>query len=197
MSTASSSTSSSRTPTKRLLTELSAFAATPPHPFIASLAPSPSSLLSLRAILVGAPLPASSGYRAGRWLLHVAIPPTYPVAPPAITFVTPVCHPNVKWETGEVCLDVLGANWTPVLGVVGALECVGRLLAEPGVESPLGVEVAALLRGGDRVGARALVGFWCAEERWEGGLGLGWEGDADRDAEDVRGEEAGRRGGRR
>jgi peroxin-4 len=73
----------------------------------------------------------------------------------------------VKWETGEICLDVLKENWTPVLGVVGALESVVRLLAEPGVDSPLGVEIAALLRGGDTVGARGLVGFWCGEERFE------------------------------
>ncbi|KAL5321214.1 hypothetical protein ACEPPN_012027 [Leptodophora sp. 'Broadleaf-Isolate-01'] len=167
-----STSSSSRTPTKRLLTELSTFASSPPssHPFIAALSPSPSSLLSLRAILTGAPLPPSTGYHAGRWLLHISIPANYPNAPPTITFVTKICHPNVKWETGEVCLDVLKENWTPVLGVVGALESVGRLLGEPGVDSPLGVEVAGLVREGDLVGARGLVGFWCGEERWEGGL---------------------------
>ena len=51
-----------------------------------------------------------------------------------------------------MCLDVLKENWTPVLGVVGALESVGRLLGEPGTDSPLGVEVAGLLREGDVVG---------------------------------------------
>jgi len=76
----------------------------------------------------------------------------------------------VKWETGEICLDVLKENWTPVLGVVGALEAVGRLLGEPGVDSPLGVEVASLLRQGDLIGARGLVGFWCGEERFDGSL---------------------------
>ncbi|PBP22884.1 ubiquitin-conjugating enzyme E2 [Diplocarpon rosae] len=168
----SPSASSARTPTKRLLTELSAFAATPPssHPFIASLSPSPSSMLFLRAILVGAALPPSSGYTTGRWLVNIAIPASYPLHAPTITFVTKICHPNVQWETGEICLDLLGSNWTPVLGVVGALEAVGRLLGEPGTDSPLGIEAAALLREGDWVGSRALVGYWCGEERWEGGL---------------------------
>lgn len=90
--------------------------------------------------------------------------------PPGIRFVTRICHPNVKWDTGEVCLDVLGDNWRPVLGVVGALESVLRLLAEPGLDSPLGVEVAALERQGDKVGARGLVGYWCGEERFDGEL---------------------------
>lgn len=65
---------------------------------------------------------------------------------------------------------MLKENWTPVLGVVGALECVVRLLGEPGTDSPLGVEVAALLRGGDSVGARSLIGFWAGEERYQGYL---------------------------
>lgn len=69
-----------------------------------------------------------------------------------------------------MCLDVLKENWTPVLGVVGVLEAVGRLLGEPGVDSPLGVEVASLLRQGDQIGARGLVGFWCGEERFDGVL---------------------------
>ena len=83
----------------------------------------------------------------------------------------------MKWDTGEICLDVLGENWTPVLGVLGALECVGRLLGEPGMESPLNVEVAALGRGGDAVGVRGLVGYWCGEERFGGEIGeIGEEG---------------------
>ena len=94
----------------------------------------------------------------------------YPNEAPTISFVTKICHPNVQFETGEVCLDVLKENWTPVLGIVGALESVVRLLGEPGVDSPLNVDVANLVRQGDMVGARGLVGFWCVEERFEGVL---------------------------
>lgn len=165
----SSSSSSSRTPTKRILTELSAYTASPPA-LIPALSPSPSNILNLRAILSGASLPSTSPYRTGRWLLSIAVPATYPNAAPTLTFVTRICHPNVKFETGEICLDVLKENWTPILGVVGCLEAVGRLLEEPGVDSPLNLDVAALERNGDWVGARGLVGFWCGEERWEGGL---------------------------
>ncbi|KUJ22883.1 UBC-like protein [Mollisia scopiformis] len=170
----SSSSSSSRTPTKRILTELTAFNTTypptSPHPSIHSLLPTPSNLLSLNCILQPTHLPPSTGYSTGRFLLSISIPPTYPNNPPTITFLTKICHPNIAWATGEICLDVLKENWTPVLGVVGALESVVRLLAEPGVDSPLNVEMGALLRQGDVVGARGLVGYWCAEERFEGAL---------------------------
>lgn len=67
-------------------------------------------------------------------------------------------------------MDVLKENWTPILGVVGSLEAVGRLLMEPGLDSPLNLEVAALERQGDNVGATGLVRFYCAEDRWDGGL---------------------------
>ncbi|KAI1006882.1 hypothetical protein K3495_g1343 [Podosphaera aphanis] len=157
------------TATKRLLTELSIFHTTPSI-FIDALAPSPENLLQLSAILSGRSLPPETGYAHGRWLLRISIPPSYPIQPPRIHFVTKICHANVDWDTGELCLDVLQERWTPVLGVVGALECVGRLLAEAGTDSPLGIEVAALERDGDMVGKRSLVGFWCSEERWEGGL---------------------------
>ena len=166
----SSSSSSTRTPTKRILAELSAYASSP-SPVITSLVPvSHSNILSLRAVLSGAQLGASTGYSSGRFLLSITVPANYPLAPPTITFVTRICHPNVKFETGEVCLDVLKENWTPVLGLVGALESVARLLGEPGTDSPLNVDCAALLRDGDFIGARGLVGFYCAEERFEGDL---------------------------
>ncbi|KAA8570293.1 hypothetical protein EYC84_002600 [Monilinia fructicola] len=112
----------SRSPTKRILTELSAYNNSPPSPSqtgLVSLVPSPSSLLTLSAILQ---CPSSSspslGYLGGRWLLSITLPPNYPIGAPKIKFVTRICHPNVKWETGEICLDVLGDKWTPVLGVV-------------------------------------------------------------------------------
>lgn len=166
----SSSSSSSRTPAKRILTELSAYNSSPPRTITALAPMSSSNLLSLRAVLSGATLPAATGYQQGRFLLSIQVPPNYPVGPPTITFVTRVCHPNVKFETGEICLDVLKENWTPILGVVGALESIARLLEEPGPDSPLNVDVAALVREGDFVGARGLVGFYCAEYRFEGVL---------------------------
>ncbi|EPE25931.1 UBC-like protein [Glarea lozoyensis ATCC 20868] len=166
----SKSSSSRSTPTKRLLTELGALQSSP-HPLIQLAPSSPSNLLALSAILLPSPsLPSTSGYANGRWLLSIRIPANYPLVAPNIKFVTRICHPNVSWDTGEICMDLLGKEWTPVLGVVGALEAVGRLLGEGGVDSPLNVEVAALARQGDVVGTRSLVGWWTGEERFEGTL---------------------------
>lgn len=51
------------------------------------------------------------------------------------------------------------------------LECVRAvrmLLSWPGLDSPLNVDIAALLRDGDALGARKLVELWVEEERFEG-----------------------------
>ncbi|TQS36585.1 hypothetical protein Golomagni_02960 [Golovinomyces magnicellulatus] len=158
--------------TKRILTELAQFNSSPSGAiYVEELAPrSGNDFLQLSAIINGRCLPPETGYTRGRWLLSIEVPATYPMVPPQIRFVTKICHANINWDNGEVCLDVLKERWTPILGVVGALECVGRLLAEGATESPLGIEVASLERTGDMIGKRSLVEFWCDEERWDGGL---------------------------
>ena len=45
--------------------------------------------------------------------MKIEVGPDYPVAPPTITFATKVFHPNVNFETGEICLDILKREWTP------------------------------------------------------------------------------------
>ena len=42
------------------------------------------------------------------------------------------------------------------------------LLRYPECDSPLNVDVATLIRQGDRVGWEGVVRFWCQEKRWEG-----------------------------
>lgn len=104
----------------------------------------------------------------GRWLLRITIPPAYPLQPPQLTFATPVLHANVHPDTGEICLDLLKDAWTPAYSVLECVRAVRLLLAAPGVDSPLNVDVAALLRAGDVLGARRLVELWVEEERYEG-----------------------------
>ncbi|KAL2756443.1 hypothetical protein ACRALDRAFT_1033902 [Sodiomyces alcalophilus JCM 7366] len=110
------------------------------------------------------------GYDEGRWLLAIDIPQTYPLHPPQIRFVTTVVHPNVAFDSGEICLDLLKGAWTPAYSVLECVRAVRSLLAYPEVDSPFNIDVAALLRAGDVRGARGLVEFWCHEEggRYDG-----------------------------
>lgn len=87
-----------------------------------------------------------------------------------MTFVTPIVHPNIALDTGEICLDLLKDAWTPAYSVLETVRAVrDGLLAYPEVDSPLNVDAAALLRSGDVVGTRRLVELWCREiGRYEG-----------------------------
>ncbi|KAK4193417.1 ubiquitin-conjugating enzyme/RWD-like protein [Podospora australis] len=123
-------------------------------------------LLSWEAVINGRG--SGCGYEEGRWLLKISIPPTYPLAPPTIAFVTPIVHANVKLDTGEICLDLLKDAWTPAYSVLECVRAVRLLLDNPGIDSPLNVDVAALLRDGDVLGARRLVELWVEEERYDG-----------------------------
>lgn len=101
----------------------------------------------------------------GRWLLSIEIPPTYPLAPPKLAFRTEIVHANVALRGGEICLDLLKDAWTPTYSVLECVRAVRMLLAYPGVDSPLNVDVAALIRAGDTLAARRLTEYWCTLDR--------------------------------
>ncbi|KAK1076943.1 hypothetical protein LTR33_008508 [Friedmanniomyces endolithicus] len=102
-----------------------------------------------------------TAYEGGTWTLSISIPPSYPNTPPEIHFQTPICHANVSFKTGEICLDLLKTSWTPAYGIVSTLEAVQQLLSAGGEpDSPLNIDVAVLLREGDSVAAESLVRFY-------------------------------------
>lgn len=104
----------------------------------------------------------------GLWKLNIIIPDTYPNRPPTITFVTPICHPNVHFKTGEICLDLLKGSWSPVYSIRQTLEAVQQLLTSAEPDSPLNIDAAQLLRQGDQLGYEALVRFYTQTLMWNG-----------------------------
>ncbi|KAK3394203.1 putative ubiquitin protein [Podospora didyma] len=165
----SAASSSSRNATRRLLKELDTWnnKEAKEEKGIERLGPvSDEELLAWEAVVNGRGV--GGGYNEGRWLLKISIPSTYPLHPPKIAFATPIVHANVALDTGEICLDLLKDAWTPAYSVLECVRAVRMLLAHPAVDSPLNVDVAALLRAGDAVGARALVELWVDEEKFTG-----------------------------
>ncbi|KAK4505078.1 hypothetical protein PRZ48_003041 [Zasmidium cellare] len=143
---------------KRLIKELDAYNKDP-SPALKALEPkSEDDLFHWVAVLRG---PEGTAYEGGRFTLTITLPSTYPNTPPEIRFQTPICHPNVNFKTGEICLDLLKTSWTPAYGVVSTLEAVQQLLSAGGEpDSPLNIDLARLLREGDLVGAEGLVRFY-------------------------------------
>lgn len=57
--------------------------------------------------------------------------------------------------------------WTPAYTISTTLDAIRQMLTSPEPDSPLNVDVAALMRQGDSVGVDALVRWYTASERWE------------------------------
>jgi peroxin-4 len=64
-------------------------------------------------------------------------------------------------------LDLLKTAWTPAYTLKMTVEAIWQMLAAPGIDSPLNVDIAALIRQRDRVGSEALVRWGCGEWRWD------------------------------
>lgn len=129
-------------------------------------------LFHWEAVLKG-PRDPSSPYLGGLWLLSITIPQNYPLAPPQIVFVTPICHSNVNFKTGEICLTLLTSeHWTPSYTLSSTLSAIQQLLNDPGLDSPFNVDITNLYRENDIIGAEGLIRFWTGEKRW-GGEGRG------------------------
>lgn len=99
-------------------------------------------------------LPAAGGnFRA-----RLCFPPTYPLSPPTLKFLTPLFHPNI-YADGTVCISILhppeddaygyekaSERWSPVQTPITILLSVVSLLNGPNDESPANVEAARLFR---------------------------------------------------
>ena len=103
-------------------------------------------ILSWRAFLHG---PDESPYAAGIFEVLISLTVDYPFTPPQMYFKSKIFHPNIHWQTGEVCLDIIKAEWTPNWTLEGLCRAVRYLLENPNADSPLNCDCGNLLRHGD------------------------------------------------
>eukprot|EP00127_Corallochytrium_limacisporum_P006721 Clim_evm10s234 gene=Clim_evmTU10s234 len=102
----------------------------------------------------------NSLYSGGTFRLHIDIPKQYPIKPPKIRFVTPVCHPNIHFQSGEICMDILANAWSPAWNIQSTCLAILLLLDNPEISSPLNCDAANLLRCEDKRGYRSLVSYY-------------------------------------
>ena len=101
-----------------------------------------------------------SVYEGGEFELLISIPEQYPIKPPVIRFNTKICHPNIHFKSGEICLDILSTAWSPVWTLQSCLMAISVLLETPDVGSPLNCDAGNLIREGDEAGYRSLAGMY-------------------------------------
>lgn len=69
----------------------------------------------------------------------------YPIKPPSVKFITKIFHPNV-YASGQICLDILQNQWSPIYDVSAILTSIQSLLTDPNPNSPANVEAARLFK---------------------------------------------------
>ena len=107
--------------------------------------------------------PEGTPYEGAEFELSIQVPDSYPLAPPRVRFATRVFHPNVHFRTGEVCVDILKAAWSPAWTLAAVCHAVRALLAAPAADSPLNCDAGNLLRCGDARGFDSLARMWSVE----------------------------------
>ena len=102
--------------------------------------------------------PQDTPYEGGIFPATLVFPKNFPMNPPEMTFNVAMFHPNIKKETGEVCISTLHTpgvddhneqeqaceRWLPVHTVESIILSVISLLNSPNPQSPLNVEAARL-----------------------------------------------------
>ena len=101
--------------------------------------------------------PPDTPFEGGVFEVRISCKSSYPLEPPVMHFVTKIFHPNVHWERGDICLDILKDKWSPAWGIASALRAVLAMLAEPNAESPYNCDAGNLIRAGNVAGYEAAV----------------------------------------
>ncbi|CAM9868633.1 unnamed protein product [Chrysoparadoxa australica] len=110
------------------------------------LTPNDDDIRRWKAELTG---PPGTPYEGGVYELVVEVGPQYPMSPPIMKFVTKVFHPNVHFETGEICLDILKKEWSPAWSIQASCRAIISLLADPAADSPLNCDAGNMIRAND------------------------------------------------
>eukprot|EP01083_Nonionella_stella_P115165 341134_1 len=99
--------------------------------------------------------PSGTPYHDGVFELSITLPPQYPMVAPKTIMKTKIFHPNIHFQTGEICLDILKTEWSPVWTIEALCRAVIALLAAPDSSSPLNCDAGNVLRAND------LKGYYC------------------------------------
>jgi ubiquitin-protein ligase len=89
--------------------------------------------------------PKDSIYENGKWVIRIEFPKQYPYKSPSVGFITKIYHPNVDFNSGTICLNVLNKSWTPIYNLTHIYSIfLPQLLMYPNANDPLNIDSTEL-----------------------------------------------------
>lgn len=70
----------------------------------------------------------------------------YPLNPPKVAFLDKIFHPNINYNSGNVCLDTISENWSPAFTLFSICNSIILLLDKPNCDSPLNREAVSVMK---------------------------------------------------
>ena len=107
--------------------------------------------------------PADTLFEGATFPLTMTFKEEYPAKPPHVRFEAFVFHPNV-YKDGNICLDLLQNNWSPLYNVSSILLAIQTLLSDPNPDSPANTRAAQLFTSDQREYLRQVRK--CVEDSW-------------------------------
>mmetsp|Transcript_12930 Transcript_12930/g.23980 ORF Transcript_12930/g.23980 Transcript_12930/m.23980 type:complete len:262 (+) Transcript_12930:77-862(+) len=103
--------------------------------------PNPNDLMNFHVIIS----PDDGYWKGYQYTFDFVVPDMYPHEPPKVQCREKIYHPNIDLE-GNVCLNILRADWKPVLDINAVIYGLIVLFVQPNPNDPLNHEAAECLR---------------------------------------------------
>ena len=99
-----------------------------------------NNILCWQAVIFG---PDDTPWEGGTFKLTLEFTEDYPNKAPVVKFLTKMFHPNI-YNDGQICLDILQNQWSPIYDISAILTSIQSLLCDPNPASPANSEASRL-----------------------------------------------------
>tara|TARA_B100001758_G_scaffold242217_1_gene250168 strand:+ start:63 stop:509 length:447 start_codon:yes stop_codon:yes gene_type:complete len=91
--------------------------------------------------------PKDTPYEKGSWKITIGFPNNYPFSSPSIGFLDKIYHPNIDFNSGSICFNVLNEEWKPIYTANHIIETfIPQLLTYPNPDDPLNTDAGKLFK---------------------------------------------------
>ena len=124
--------------------------------------PLDSNIMVWQAVIFG---PDDTPWEGGAFKMALEFTEEYPNKAPNVRFLTKLFHPNI-YNDGQICLDILQNQWSPIYDISAILTSIQSLLCDPNPASPANSEASRLYNENRREYNRRVRQV--VEQSWEG-----------------------------